>query len=130
MNSGHQTSRSQRQSQTRQRIASCYQSLGQILQWFGGREPLLKGSAYLRRRRCGKGGCRCAQGRLHQDKVLAIRRQGRIQIQSVKSGNGPGRLEAIRRWRQFQENRREFLKTMNQLLSAVDRLGQMRQNCP
>lgn len=116
-----------KQSQTRQKIGMYYQSLSRTLQWLQKRAPLLPGSVYVRRRRCGKVRCRCVRGHLHQDKVLAIRRGGRIQTQSLMPGDGTRELEAVQAWRRFQGSRRELLQTWSRLMREVDRLGQLRQ---
>ncbi len=53
--------------------------LQELLETFLAREPLLPGSLYTLRRRCGKPSCHCARGELHASTVLSYRGQGRPQ---------------------------------------------------
>ena len=55
------------------------QHRSELLDTFLGRTPLLPGSLYTLRRRCGKPNCHCAQGELHASTVLSYRGQGRPQ---------------------------------------------------
>ena len=48
-----------------------------LIETFLAREPLLPGSLYTLRRRCGKPTCHCNDGELHASTVLSYRGQGR-----------------------------------------------------
>ena len=120
----------QRQSHARQELNAAYARLGALLSQVQGREPLLRGSVYGRSRRCGKQGCRCTHGPLHQDRVVAIRRGGRVEVRSVRRGAGEGVVHAVEAWRRFHRGRQALLATWRGLLHAVDALGALRQLPP
>lgn len=42
-------------------------------------EVMIRGSLWVKRRRCGKDNCRCAQGDLHESPALTYRVEGRSQ---------------------------------------------------
>jgi hypothetical protein len=88
---------------------------------------LLPGSIYRRRRRCGKPQCRCLRGQLHQDRVLAIRRAGRVVVRCLDPVGEEASEEAVVAWRLFRRQRHELVKACRGLIQAVDGLGRLRQ---
>lgn len=100
--------------------------LGRLL----GSEKLIAGSIYSRRRRCGKPLCRCVRGQLHEDRVLAVRRPGRVVVRCLDPVEDMATEEAVIAWRLFRRRRHELVETCQALLRAVDRLGHMRQARP
>jgi len=62
---------------TRQRIRALAELLRGQTQRTMGHTPLVRGSYYRYRRRCGKAGCRCAGGTLHTGQAFSIRTGGR-----------------------------------------------------
>src|SRR5689334_14656618 len=54
----------QRLSTLRSQLTQVKQQLPELLQDCFGREPLLPGSLYVLRRKCGKPNCRCTRGQL------------------------------------------------------------------
>ena len=106
--------RSQLQAQPRQ--------LQQSLEAFLGREPLLAGSLYTLRRRCGKANCRCAKGELHASTILSYRGHGRPRNITPL----PEQLETVRKltdaYRHFRQARTQLLRLQRELLSLIDRI--------
>lgn len=100
--------------------------LGRLL----GAEKLVAGSIYSRRRRCGKPQCRCVRGQLHEDRVLAVRRAGRVAVRCLDPVEDTATEEAVIAWRLFRRRRHEMVETCQALLRAVDRLGHLRQAMP
>lgn len=117
----------ERESSARQRVQRHRQAIEAILGRLQGRGLLLAGSIYTRRRRCGKGECRCAGGRLHEDRVLAVRRGGRVRVRCLDPVEDTASEEAVIAWRLFRRRRRELAETCQALLREVDCLGRMRQ---
>ena len=56
----------------RQQVPALVKHIGWLASMAQGSSALLPGSIYGRRRRCGKPGCRCIRGHLHNDTVLAV----------------------------------------------------------
>jgi len=116
----------QRLSTLRSRLRQLQQQLPKLLDACFGREPLLPGSMYLLRRKCGKPNCRCTRGELHESTVLSYRGQGRPQNVSP----APERLDALRAltddYRRVRRARAQLVRWQRQLLDLVDALEALR----
>lgn len=62
----------------------------------------LKASAVNRRFRCGKPGCRCVKGHLHQDMVVTRRVAGKSQTIRVRKGRESEALAWLENWRRLK----------------------------
>lgn len=86
------------------------------------RQPLLPGSVYTLKRRCGKPNCRCAKGHLHHTEVLSYRGGPRPQNITPR----PGQLEAFRQgteaYRRFRQARAQLVKLHRQMMQLIDRI--------
>ena len=86
------------------------------------REPLLPGSVYTLKRRCGKPNCRCAQGHLHHTEVLSYRGGPRLRNVTPR----PAELERFKQgteaYRRFRQARARLVKLQRQMLNLVDRI--------
>lgn len=63
---------------------------------------LLKASVVKRRFRCGKPGCHCARGDLHEDMVVTRKAGGKTKTIRVRSGREKEALEWSRNWRRLK----------------------------
>ena len=109
-------------SSLRSQLHTRQQQLLTLLEAFLGREPLLPGSLYTLRRRCGKPNCHCAQGELHASTVLSYRGQGRPQNITPL----PEQLADVRQltdaYRRFRQARTQLLRLQRQLLTLIDHI--------
>ena len=107
-------------SSLRQQLRELQQELPLLLEDFLGREPLLPGSLYTLRRRCGKPTCHCAGGEPHASMALSYRGQGRRRNIILP----PEHVRAVRRladdYRQFRQARTRLLQLQRQMLKLVD----------
>jgi len=98
------------------------QQLQPLLESFLGREPLLPGTLYTLRRRCGKPTCRCTQGELHASTVLSYRGHGQTRSITPK----PEQLSSVRKltddYRRFRKARTQLLCLQRQMLTLIDRI--------
>jgi len=106
----------------RSQLLAVQQQLPELLDVFLGREPLLPGSLYLLRRRCGKPHCRCADGELHASTVLSYRGQGRPQNITPAPEHLPAVRQLTEEYRRFRQARTQLLRLQRQLLTLIDRL--------
>jgi hypothetical protein len=106
----------------RSQVNALQQQLPDLLAVFLGREPLLPGSLYTLRRRCGKPNCHCADGELHASTVLSYRGHGRPKNVTP----APEQLATVRQltdeYRRFRQARTDLLRLQRQLLTLIDRL--------
>ena len=109
-------------SSLRTQVLAVQQQMTELLDTFLGRTPLLTGSLYTLRRRCGKPNCRCAQGALHASTVLSYRGQGRPQNISLAAEHLPDVRELTADYRRFRQARTQLLRRQRQLLALLDRI--------
>ena len=102
-------------------------NLGALINRLHSGEPMIKGSVYIRKRLCGHPRCRCVRGHPHQDRVLAIRREGRVALRRLDPVADAATEEAVLAWRLFRRYRIELASACRGLIQAVDRLGRLRQ---
>ncbi len=113
---------SQEISSLRSELLKTQQQLSHLLEACLAREPLLPGSLYTLRRKCGRSNCRCNRGELHESTVLSYRGQGRPRNISPP----PGQLDALRTmthdYRCCRQARAQLVRWQRQLLKLVDAL--------
>lgn len=111
----------------RQQVSALVKHISWLASMAQGSSELLPGSIYKRRRRCGKSGCHCIRGHVHNDIVLAVHENGRRRLVSLSAIEADKYGQLARNWRQFQGNRRELEKTFEKLLVVYDKLGRIRK---
>jgi hypothetical protein len=113
---------SQQLSSLRSQLLEVQHQLSQLLEECLGRAPLLPGSLYTLRRKCGKPNCRCSRGELHESTVLSYRGQGRPRNISPP----PEQLASLRTmthdYRRCRQARAKLVRWQRQLLTLVDAL--------
>jgi hypothetical protein len=109
-------------SSLRSQLLKTQQQLPQLLEACLGREPLLPGSLYTLRRKCGKPSCHCRRGELHESTVLSYRGEGRPRNISPP----PEQLGSLRtmthHYRRCRQARAQLVRWQRQLLKLVDAL--------
>lgn len=112
----------QRLSSLRSQLTQAQQQLPGLLEDCFGREPLLPGSLYTLRRKCGKPNCRCTRGELHESTVLSYRGAGRPQNISPPAEQ----IDALRKmsddYRRVRQARAKLVRWQRQLLALVNAL--------
>jgi len=112
----------QQLSALRSQLLDVQHQLPQLLKEWLGREPLLPGSLYTLRRKCGKPNCHCSRGELHQSTVLSYRGEGRPRNISPAQEQ----LESLRAmthdYRRCRQARVKLVRWQRQLLKLVDAL--------
>lgn len=117
---------SARLSTLRTRLTDAQKQLAELLEDCFGREPLLPGSLYLSRRKCGKGNCRCARGELHESLALSLRTGDRPQNFSPP----PDQIDALRKmtddYRRLRRARARLARWQRELRQVVDEIQVVR----
>jgi hypothetical protein len=104
----------------RRQLREIQHQIPPLLEKFLGREPILPGSLYTLRRRCGKPTCRCAKGKLHASTVLSYRGQGRPQNITPPPEQLPAVQKLTDDYRQFRQARSQLLRLEREILKLVD----------
>ena len=110
----------------RQKLWRAYAALARTLRPLQRAQPMVQGSFYLLRRKCGKPNCRCATGPLHASWVLTRSEAGKDRIYSVPKDQ----RAQVRRWaleyRRYQRARAALAKAQPQLLALADQMAAQR----
>jgi len=113
-------------SRLRQKLWRAYAALAQTLRQLQRDQPMVQGSFYLLRRKCGKPNCRCASGQLHASWVLTRSEAGKDRIYPVPKDQ----RAQVRRWaleyRRYQRARAALAKAHPQLLALADQMAGQR----
>jgi hypothetical protein len=110
----------------RQQLWRAYAALATTLRRLLRSQPLVQGSFYLLRRKCGKPNCRCARGQLHTAYVLTRSEAGRDRLYMVPKDQRARVRQWAAEYRRYQRARAVLVKRQQHLLSLVDQIGQQR----
>lgn len=88
--------------------------------------PMVQGSFYLLRRKCGKPNCRCASGSLHASWVLTRSEQGKDRLYPVPKDQRARLRQWAAEYRRYHRARVLLVKGHWQLLALADQIAEQR----
>jgi hypothetical protein len=116
---------SERSSRLRQRLVELSQKHQQNLEKFlSEKGPLIRGSFGTRERVCGKPGCRCSRGELHESKYLTATEEGKVRQAHVPASEESMVAEGVARYRRFRQLRTRLAGLGAEELKLIERLGE------
>jgi hypothetical protein len=110
----------------RQELWRAYAAQATTLRRLQRSEPLVRGSFYLLRRKCGKPNCRCARGELHPAYVLTRSEAGKDRLYPVPKAQRAEVRKRAAEYRRFQRARAVLVKRHLRLLALVDQIAEQR----
>jgi hypothetical protein len=113
-------------SRLRQQLWLVYQALARTLRALQRDAPMVQGSFYLLRRKCGKPTCRCARGELHPTWVLTRSEAGQHRLYPVPADQRGSVRRLAREYRRWQRTRALLSKQSSRLVAVVDQLAEHR----
>jgi hypothetical protein len=113
-------------SKLRQQLWRGYAALAATLRRLQRSEPMVQGSFYLLRRKCGKPNCRCAAGQLHASYVLTRSEAGKDRLYSVPKEQRAEVRKHAAEYRRYQRARAVLVKRHLRLLALVDQMAEQR----
>jgi hypothetical protein len=113
-------------SQLRKQLQQSQREIGDLLRVLKQRRPLIRGNVYNLRRKCGKAGCRCQDGHLHETWVLSVPERGRKRMRTIPKGRRTQWREMSERYRRFRRARAQLVKLFAEVLKLVDQLERER----
>src|SRR6056297_1961781 len=109
-------------SQLRKRLQQRKKEAGDLLRVLMRRRSLVRGSVYKLRRKCGKEGCRCQDGHLHESWVLSVSEKGKKRMRAVPKGKRTEWQAMADRYRRFRRARARLVKLFDEIIKLVDEL--------
>ena len=113
-------------SRLRQSLTRLSNQIRQAAEPFLSDKPVVKGSAYELKTKCGKPGCKCAKGQLHSRMVLSASEKGKTKLRAIPDGF----LVEVHKARRYQELRRaraRLVQAHKQMLKVMDKIEAMRR---
>lgn len=103
-------------SRLRQRLHEAGRQIEQQIAVLLERAPFVRGGIYRLRRKCGKSGCRCTRGKLHESWVWLARENGVQRMRIVPKGETVRWRELAQCHRRYRQARRELLRQCREAL--------------
>lgn len=116
--------------QVRKQLQLRQRELGDLLRVLKQRRPLIRGSVYNLRRKCGKDGCRCQEGQLHESWVLSVPERGVKRMRVVPRGKRIQWQAMTERYRRFRRTRAQLVKLFAEIIKLTDELERERTVSP
>jgi len=121
----------ERLSRLRLSLVRLRDELAKILDMFLGREPLVRGSVYELRRKCGKPACSCASGKvLHSCMAITWHDGSRKRLRSLSPKEEMELRRLTENYRRFRRARGQLLELQAKMLQVVDQLEVARRKEP
>ncbi len=89
--------------------------------------PVIKGTVYELKRKCGKPGCKCAQGELHTRMVVSASEQGKTRLQVIPPGSLVEVQAKVRRYQEIRRVRARLGEAYRRMLKVMDEMEAMRR---
>jgi hypothetical protein len=125
-----QTSKLDSSSRIRQSLTRLAQEIVELVPVFLERHPIVKGTVYEQRRKCGKPNCACASGEPHRTMILSRSEGGRTRLISIPPGR-LGELERLTgRYQCFRRARARLGRLYQQMIELLDQLEASRRQEP
>ena len=89
--------------------------------------PVVKGTVYELKRRCGKPGCKCARGQLHARMVVSASERGKTRLQVIPKGFLVEVQTKVRRYREIRRVRARLGEIYRKMVRVMDEMEAMRR---
>ena len=114
-------------SQLRQSLGRLAGEVRQLINPFFSDNPVIKGSVYELKTKCGKPGCRCAQGELHRRMVVSASEKGKTQLRAIPRGFLVEVQDKVRRYQELRRVRVRLIEVHKNMLQLMDEMEAMRR---
>ena len=114
-------------SQLRQSLAGLSNEIRRIVEPFFSDKPVIKGSVYELKTKCGKPGCKCAKGQLHPRMVLSASEKGKTKLRAIPHGFLTEVQTKVRCYQELRRARARLVEVHKQILKVMDQMEAMRR---
>ncbi len=114
-------------SQLRQSLKRLPDEIRQLIDPYFSDKPVIKGSVYELKRKCGKPGCKCAQGELHSRMVVSSSEKGKTRLRVIPHGFLVVIQIKVRRYQKLRRARARLVKVHRKMLRVIDEMEAIRQ---
>ena len=114
-------------SRLRQSLVQLVNEMKRMVEPFFSDRPVIKGTVYELRRRCGKPGCKCAKGQLHARMVVSASEKGKTRLRVIPRGFLVEVQQKVRRYQDLRRIRVRLVAIHRQMLRVLDEMEGMRR---
>jgi hypothetical protein len=114
-------------SQLRQTLLHLASEIEGLVKPFFSDQPVIKGTVYELKRKCGKPGCKCAQGELHTRMVVSASERGKTRLQVIPHGSLVEVQVKVRRYQDLRRARARLGEIYRKMLKVMDEMEAMRR---
>jgi hypothetical protein len=114
-------------SRLRHSLVRLLEEMKGLLEPFFSDRPVVKGTVYELKRKCGKPGCKCAQGELHARMVVSASERGKTQLKAIPRGFLVDTQQRVRRYQELRRARARIVEIHRQMLKLMDEMEAMRR---
>jgi hypothetical protein len=114
-------------SRLRQSLLHLVNEMRPLVEPFFSDRPVIKGTVYELRRKCGKPGCKCAQGELHARMVVSASEKGRTRLRVIPRGFLVEVQGRVKRYQELRRVRARVVVIHRQMLRVLDEMEAMRR---
>ena len=114
-------------SQLRQSLAILANEIRQIVEPFFSDKPVIKGSVYELKTKCGKPGCKCAKGELHPRMDLSASEKGKTKLRAIPRGFLGEVKTKVRCYQELRGARARLVEMHKKMLKVMDEMEAMRR---
>lgn len=117
----------QKFSRLRQSLIRLADQIRELIDPFLSDKPVIKGSVYELKRKCGKPRCKCAKGHLHSRMVLSASEKGRTRLRVILHGFLVEVQIKVRRYQELRRARARLSEVHRKMLQIIDEMEAMRR---
>jgi hypothetical protein len=114
-------------SQLRQSLKRLYDEIRQLIEPSFSDKHVIRGSVYELKRKCGKPGCKCAQGELHSRMVLSASEKGKTRLRVIPHGFLVEVQIKVRRYQELRRARARLVEVHREMIRVMDEMEAMRR---
>ena len=114
-------------SQLRQSLSRLADEIKQLIDPFFSDKPVIKGSVYELKTKCGKPGCKCTQGQLHGRMVLSASEKGKTRLRVIPSGFLVEVQSKVRHYQGLRQARKRLVEVHKEMIQVMDEMEAMRR---
>jgi hypothetical protein len=114
-------------SRLRQSLLHLADEIRGLVEPFFSDRPVIKGTVYELKRRCGKPGCKCARGELHARMVVSASEGGKTRLQVIPHGFLVEVQAKVRRYQELRRVRARVGEIYREMLKGMDQMEGMRR---
>ena len=114
-------------SRLRQSLLQLIDEMKRLIDPFFSDRPVLKGTVYELKRKCGKPGCKCAQGQLHTRMVISASERGKTHLRAIPRGFLVEVKTKVRCYQELRGARARLVEMHKKMLKVMDEMEAMRR---